>query len=74
MTEVLVLRHVVLQHVKVNDGYTDGLANLRTSQSHAVRSCQRLEHVGQQFLQIGIVRWNILSNLTQHGLPININW
>ena len=49
------------------------LANLRTGQSHAVRSCQRLEHVGEQLLQVRIVRWNILGHLSQYGLAININ-
>ena len=73
MTEILVLGHVVFQHIEVDYRNPYGLAYLRSGQPDAVRGGQRLKHISQQLLQVGIVGGNVLGYLAQYGLTININ-
>ena len=73
MTEVLVFRHVVTQHVEVNDYHADRLAHLRSSKTNAFALCQRVPHILDEIVQIRIVSGNILCHFSQYGLPQYIN-
>ena len=73
LSESFVFRKIVRDHIKVNDRQTDSLAYLRGSKSDALRFCQRVPHIGNQFLQLRIIGSNIIGHLSQHRLTININ-
>ena len=73
MTEILVFRHVIAQHVQVDDNHTDSFTNLRSCQSDAFTLSQRLPHVINQRVQLREIGGNILSNLAKHRLAIYIN-
>ena len=71
--EVLVLGHVVAQHVEVDDHYADGLTHLGSSQSDTFTLGQCLPHILQQGRKFRIVGGNVLGDLAQYGLAIYIN-
>ena len=73
VAEALVLREIVFQHIQVDDNHTDGLADLRSSKTHATGIVKRLKHVTDQLRQRGVAWVYILSHLAEHRLTISID-
>ena len=73
LAKTLVFGHVFAQRVEVDDGKADVLADLRCGKSDALGSGQRLKHIGNQFVESGIVGRDVFRNLSQHGLAVGIN-
>ena len=72
-SEVFILRHVVAQHVEVNDNNTNGTSYLGSGQSDTLTLGQRVPHVLDKALQVGIVHRDVFGNLAKNGLAIYIN-
>ena len=73
LTEALVLRLLIGEHVKVDHREANGLAYLGRSQPDAIGFGEGLPHVGYQLLQAGIVGSDVFGHLAQHRLAIYIN-
>ena len=61
------------KRLRINDKDTDGFANLRTCQTHAIGMVHGFEHVGHQLFQVGVVQINLFGNFSQYGFAVNIN-
>ena len=73
MTEALVLRIFILEHIEVDDNNANGLAYLWRCQADPRCGIECLKHITDELLKIRIICGNILGNFSQHGLPISIN-
>ena len=71
--EVLVFGTVFREGIERNHGHADGFADLRSCQSHTFGAVHGFEHVGQEFLQSGIVGGDVLGFFSEHGLAVCID-
>lgn len=73
MAVALILRHVVTEHVKVDDHNPNVAPYLWSSKANALACLKSLVHILYEFLQSLIVWRDILGHLSQNRLPIYIN-
>ena len=70
----LELRLVFTDAVEVDDDDADRQSHLRCCKPHAFSLSEGFKHVVDEFLQVGIICWNVFSHLAKHWLTEYVHW
>ena len=73
LAEVLILREILRNNIKIDDHYADVTTHLRGSKTNTLAVSESLPHIFNKLFQFWIVSSNILSFLAKHWLTVSIN-